>query len=249
MGIRTVGRGAALAAVVAGACAASASALGGLTIEARGPQTATAGSLVAFSFVVGNDGEQSYAAPLAVTGSRCAGAPVVLTKDGDGSPATLDPGDRWTYVCQVQMGDADAARNLAAVTATDASGQEATATADVTTRIAGQAVSPVSIVSPGRAALRGPMGCVRSRLAVPRITGRRIMQVVWFVDGRAVSVRTKPDADGRWRRALRVRELRYGTHRVRAVVQFVPESVTAPQELTVRFSRCRPPTRRGGSSA
>jgi hypothetical protein len=248
MGIRMFGRCAALGAVVACTSVASAAEAGGLTIEAHGPQSATAGSLVALSFVVGNDGEQSYAAPLAVAGSRCVGAPVLLTKDGDASPGALDPGDRWTFVCQMQVGDAGA-RNVATVTATDAAGREASASADASTRIVGQAVSPVTIVSPGRAALRAPAGCVRSRLMVPRVTGRRIMQVVWFVDGRAVSVRTKPDADGRWRRALRLRELRYGTHRVRAVVQFVPESVTAPQALTLRFSRCRPPTRPGGSSA
>lgn len=248
MGIRTLGRCVALGAVVACTSAASAAAIGGLTIEARGPQSATAGSLVAFSFLVGNDGEQSFASPIAVTGSQCAGDPVLLTKDGDASPGTLDPGDHWTYVCQAQLGDAGG-RNVAAVSATDAAGREAGASADASTRIAGQAVSPVTIASPGRAALRGPSGCVRSRLAVPRVNGSRIMQVVWFVDGRAVSVRTKPDADGRWRRALRLRELRYGFHRVRAVVQFVPESATAPQALSLRFSRCRPPTRPGGSSA
>ena len=248
MGIGTVGRCVALAAIVASTPVASAAAAGGLTIAARGPQSATSGSLVAFTFVVGDDGEQSYAEPLAVTGSQCAGAPTLLTKEGDASPGTLDPGDQWTFVCQVRLGD-DGTHNIGAVSATDAAGREASASADATTRIAGQAVSPVTIVNPGHAALRGPAGCVRSRLVVPRVTGRRIMQVIWFVDGRAVSVRTKPDADGRWRRALRLRELRYGTHRVRAVVQFVPESATAPWALSLRFSRCRPPTRPGGSSA
>ena len=246
MGVRTVGRCVALGVAVLGAWAASAAGAGGLTIDARGPQSATAGSLVAFTFVIGNDGEQSYPEPLAVTGTRCAGAPGLLTKDGDGSPGTLDPGDRWTYACQVQLGESGA-RNVAAVSATDRDGHEAGAAADATTRIAGQAVSPVAIASPGRADLRGPAGCVRTRLAVPRVTGRRIMQVAWFVDGRLASVRTKPDADGRWRRALRVRELRYGVHRVRAVVQFVPESATAARTLRLRFSRCRPPTRPGGS--
>ena len=246
MGVRTVGRCVALSVVLVGASVASAAGAGGLTIDAHGPQSATAGSLVAFSFVVGDAGEQSYPEPLAVTGTRCAGAPTLLTKDGDGSPGTLDPGDHWTYVCQVQLG-ADDARNVAAVSATDGSGHDAGATADATTRAAGQAVSPVAIVSPGRAALRGPAGCVRTRLAVPRVTGRRIMQVDWFVDGRLVSVRTKPDADGRWRRALRVRALRHGAHRVRAVVRFVPESATAPRAFSLRFRRCGPPPRRGGS--
>jgi hypothetical protein len=171
---------------------------------------------------------------------------VLLTKDGDTSPGTLDPGDHWTYVCQVQLG-ADGARNAAAVTATDTAGREAAAAADATTRVAGQAVSPVTIVSPGRAALRGPAGCVRTRLAVPRVTGRRIMQVAWFVDGRLASVRTKPDADGAWRRALRVRALRPGVHLVRAVVRFVPESATAPWTFSLRFRRCVRPTRPGGS--
>ena len=248
MGVRTVGRCVALGVGVLGAAVASAAGAGGLTVEARGPQTATAGSLVAFSFVVGNDGEQSYPEPLVVTGTRCAGSPALLTKDGDGSPGTLDPGDHWTYVCQTQLGD-DGADNVAAVSATDREGHAAGASADAATRIAGQAVSPIAIASPGRATLRGPAGCARTRLAVARVTGRRIMQVTWFVDGRPVSLRTKPDADGRWRRAVRVRELRYGVHRVRAVVQFVPESATAARTLRLRFSRCRPPTPRGGSSA
>jgi hypothetical protein len=246
MGVRTIGRCVALSVGLAGASVASAAGAGGLTIDARGPQSATAGSLVAFSFVVGDAGEQSYPEPLTVTGTQCAGSPTLLSKDGDPSPGTLDPGDRWTYVCQVQLG-ADGARNVAGVTATDGAGHEAAAAADATTRVAGQAVSPVAVVSPGRAALRGPGGCVRSRLAVPRVTGRRIMQVDWFVDGRLVSVRTKPDADGRWRRALRVRALRHGEHRVRAVVWFVPESATAARTFSLRFSRCGPPTRPGGS--
>ena len=246
MGVRTVGRCVALGVIVLGASVASAAGAGGLTIEARGPQRATAGSLVAFTFVVGNDGEQSYSEPLAVTGAQCAGSPALLTKDGDGSPGTLDRGDRWTYACQVQLGDSGE-HTVAGVSATDRDGHEVSAATDATTRIAGQAVSPVAIVSPGRAELRGPAGCVRTRLAVPRVTGRRIMQVAWFVDGRLASVRTKPDADGRWRRALRVRELRHGVHDVRAVVHFVPESATAARTLRLRFSRCRPPTRPGGS--
>lgn len=246
MGVRTVGRGIALGVSLVGASVASAAGSGGLTIEAQGPESATAGSLVAFSFVVGDAGEQSFREPLAVTGTRCAGPPALLSKDGDGSPATLDPGDHWTYVCRVQLG-ADGALNVAAVSATDAAGREGGASAAAATRVAGQAVSPVTIASPGRAALHGPAGCVRTRLAVPRVAGRRIMQVSWFVDGRLVSVRTKPDADGRWRRALRVRALRHGVHRVRAVVQFVPESATAPRAFSLRFRRCAPPTRPGGS--
>ena len=108
-------------------------------------------------------------------------------------------------------------------------------------------MSPVTILARGRAALRGPAGCVHTRLAVARVTGRRIMQVAWFLDSRLISVRTKPDADGRWRRAVRVRELRHGLHRVRAEVRFVPESATAPRVFSLRFRRCAAPTRRGGS--
>lgn len=240
MGARTLG--AALATLALGAGTASA---GGdraaLSIEASGPQVATAGSLVVFAFAVTNDGDRPFAEPLTVTGALCQGPPALLTKNGDPSPATLDPGDRWSYVCQVQLGPGvTEARNAAAVSATDVDGHPATAAGEATTRVAGQAVSPVAIVSPGRARLRGPTGCARTRLVTPSVTGARIMQVAWFVDGRLASVRTKPGADGRWTRALRLRSLRYGAHRVQALVQFVPDSGTPDRILRVRFSRCRP---------
>jgi hypothetical protein len=257
MGARTVGRHAALGASVVCAVslalgAGTAAADGGLRIEAAGPPSATPGSLVAFSFAVSADGDSSFAEPLAVDGALCQGPPVLLTKDGDGSPATLDPGDQWTYVCQVQLGpDAVEVRNSASVAATDRDGRRASATGEATTRVAGQAISPVAIVSPGRAALQGPTGCATSRLVTPRVTGRRIMQIAWFLDGRLISLRTKPDAGARWTRALRLRGLRPGAHRVRAVVQFVPESGTPARALALDFSRCRPARgrapRHGGS--
>lgn len=132
------------------------------------------------------------------------------------------------------------ARNAAGVVASDRDGRPASASDDAITRLAGQAVSPVTIVRPGHAVLRGPAGCVTTRLVTPRVAGRRIMQIAWFVDGRLASLRTKPDADGRWTRALRLRSLRYGSHRVRAVVQFVPESATPARTLRLGFRRCRP---------
>ena len=255
MGAGTVGRRAALGVGVlcaSLALGASTAAADGLVIEATGPPSASPGSLVAFSFAVGNDGDRSFTDALSVSGTLCQGPPALLTKDGDDSPATLDPGDRWTYVCQVQLGAGTAdARNVAGVVATDRDGREASASDDAVTRLAGQAVSPVAIVSPGRAALHGPAGCARTRLVTPRVTGRRIMQIGWLVDGGLVSLRTKPDADGRWTRALRLRSLRFGAHRVRAVVQFVPESATPARTLRLSFRRCRPAparaTRPGGS--
>ena len=89
MGARTVGRNAALGASMVCASlvlAASSAVAEGLAIAATGPQSASPGSLVAFSFAVTNDGEGSFAEPVKVSGTLCQGPPALLTTDGGARP-------------------------------------------------------------------------------------------------------------------------------------------------------------------
>ena len=96
----------------------------------------------------------------------------------------------------------------------------------------GGEVLPVSIVS-GRAALRGPSGCVKQAFRA-RVTGRSIRSVTFHVDGKRVKRVTSGSA------ALRVNPNRYGfgRHRIVAVVRFTAESGTATRRLPLTFARC-----------
>ena len=213
-----------------------------IAIDKTGPANATAGALIGYTLDVTNPGDMSFADPLVVlTDDLCQAPPALQSRNGDGSPGTLDPGDRWTYTCQVQTQSGQTeVHNVAGVTGTDHNGRQVSATDDATTLLAQQAVSPVAVVSPGAAKLRGPVGCPTTRLVKASVTGKRIVRVTWYVDGRKVATQTKPDKKGRWTRSLRLRSLRYGVHTVRAQVQFATDSKTKAKTLRLSFTRCRP---------
>jgi hypothetical protein len=103
-------------------------------------------------------------------------------------------------------------------------------------------VAPAAVVS-GTAKLRGPNGCP-TRTVIASVTGRRIVRVTWYLDGKRIAVRTKADAKGRWTVPVRPKGLRYGAHRLEARVRFAASSKTAAKTLRLGFGRCRPAARR-----
>jgi hypothetical protein len=100
------------------------------------------------------------------------------------------------------------------------------------------AVSPVR-VRPGVARLAGPTGCPTADVVVARVTGRSIVRVTYYVDNRKVKTLTRPNRGATWLLSLRLTGLRYGTHRVKARVEFAKSTLTAPKTMPVSFSRCR----------
>jgi hypothetical protein len=94
-------------------------------------------------------------------------------------------------------------------------------------------VLPEEIVS-GRAALRGPSGCVRQAFKA-RVAGRSIASVTFFVDGRQVK---RVARGGAFR--LKVNPKRYGLgrHKIVALVRFTAESGTTSRRLPLTFRRC-----------
>ena len=83
-----------------------------LVIRKTGPGTATAGETLSYSLLVVNLGEVAFpAGDVTVTDETCDDPPQISSKqdaDGpDGSPGSLDPGDRWTYECSRTTAAAD----------------------------------------------------------------------------------------------------------------------------------------------
>jgi hypothetical protein len=114
-----------------------------------------------------------------------------------------------------------------------------------TTPPAVQAVSPQVRVSPARvrpgsAKLSGPSGCPRTSAVAATVSGRRIVKVTFYVDGKKVRTLTKANRDGRWVLPMNVKRFAFGTHRVRVVVQFAKSSQTKAKTLRLSFNRCRP---------
>jgi hypothetical protein len=113
-----------------------------------------------------------------------------------------------------------------------------------TTPPAVQAVSPQVRVSPARvrpgsAKLSGPSGCPRTSAVAATVSGRRIVKVTFYVDGKKVRTLTKANHNGRWVLPMNVKRFAFGTHRVRVVVQFAKSSQTKAKTLRLSFNRCR----------
>ena len=89
----------------------------GIAIEKTGPAVVQAGDTLHYTLYVTNPGDLPIpAGSVKVTDSRCDGAPVLTTKNGDTSPTTLDPGDTWTYSCTHRTPAPDADCEAAAFT-------------------------------------------------------------------------------------------------------------------------------------
>jgi hypothetical protein len=99
------------------------------------------------------------------------------------------------------------------------------------------AVSPER-VKPGVARLAGPTGCPTADVVVARVTGRSITRVVFYVDNRKVKTLRRANRGATWILSLRLKGLRYGTHRVKARVEFARSTGTAPKTLPMSFKRC-----------
>ena len=99
------------------------------------------------------------------------------------------------------------------------------------------AVSPAR-VRPGSAKLSGPSGCPTTNAIAATVSGRRIVKVTFYVDGKRVKTLTKANKGGRWVLPLNVKRLAFGTHRVEAKVQFAKSSQTKAKTLRLSFSRC-----------
>src|SRR5262249_38259366 len=96
-----------------------------IAIEKTGPRIATAGDTLHYELLVTNPGEVPLrASTIRVTDDACDHAPVLVSKGGDRSPRTLDPGDSWTYACSdrtVEPGE-DCEASVVRNTATASSG-------------------------------------------------------------------------------------------------------------------------------
>jgi hypothetical protein len=98
-------------------------------------------------------------------------------------------------------------------------------------------VSPAS-VRPGSAKLRGPHACPTTNVVAATVTGKRIVKVTFYLDGKKVKTLTKPNKGNGWVLPLNVRRLAYGSHRVQAKVQFAKASGTKVKTMRLSFSRC-----------
>jgi hypothetical protein len=108
-----------------------------------------------------------------------------------------------------------------------------------------QAVSPTpqvrvspARVRPGSAKLRGPSGCPTTSAVAATVSGRRIVKVTFYVDGKKVKTLTKANRNGAWVLPMNVKRFAFGTHRVRVTVSFARSSQTKAKTLRLSFSRC-----------
>jgi hypothetical protein len=70
------------------------------------------------------------------------------------------------------------------------------------------------------------------------VSGKRIVKVTFYLDGKKVKTLTKPNKGSGWVLPLNVRRLAYGSHRVQAKVQFAKASGTKAKTMRLSFSRC-----------
>jgi hypothetical protein len=98
-------------------------------------------------------------------------------------------------------------------------------------------VSPAR-VRPGSARLSGPTGCARSDVVAASVSGRRIVRVTFYVDNKKVKTLNRANRGSRWVLSMRIRGLAFGSHRVKAKIEFAKSSQTKAKTLPLSFSRC-----------
>jgi hypothetical protein len=210
-----------------------------ISIDKSGPASALAGTNVEYTLNVTDPGPTAFpAASVLVTDPMCSTAPILVTKNGDSSADFLNPGDRWTYMCSVttQLGQTSV-HNTGNVTGTDVNGKSAFAS-DVADTVLSQPAQGVEPLLPGSARLRGPTGCISSRAHVLTVRGSRIARVSFYVDGRYVGTRTRPNRGTAYTVTVRGSRLRTGSHRVVARVTYVAGTNPQTRTLTLAFARC-----------
>src|SRR4051794_2807325 len=241
----------------------------GIKIVKSGPATATAGALLTYTLDVTDPGDTAFAAAdVAVTDAKCKAAPALQSTNGDATPDVLDPGDHWTYTCQVQTAAGQTSVvNVADVQGTDEHDKVVTDEDTFTTTLTqptppsnptppSTPVAPVvtpAAVAPaqqvagvtqtsrparGTAALRGPRVCPTTRSVKASVSGRQIRRVTFFVRGHKVKTVTKADRNGRFTLILRTASLRRGANSVTARVEFTAASRTRTRNLRITITRC-----------
>ena len=109
-----------------------------------------------------------------------------------------------------------------------------TCTAAAAASVPTQATAP-----PGDAALRAPSGCPTGYPIHVTVTGTSIAQVTFYVDNQRVKFLAVPNQPGgRWTLSIRIHDVDFGSHRVRARIQFLPASRTATRTLRASFNHC-----------
>ena len=150
--------------------------------------------------------------------------------DNDGS-VQVDSGDAWECVITNT-------RKTTPMPPTEPPTNTPPATPPTSTPTAQIKVSPARVV-PGSAKMKGPRVCTRSNAVAATVTGKRIVKVTFYVDGRKVKTLTKPNGKGgAFKLPINVRKLGFGSHRVIAKVQFAKSSGTKARTLRLSFSRC-----------
>ena len=220
-----------------------------IQLDKTGAATAVAGSTFTYFFTATNTGNVTLT-DVQLTDPKCQ---ATLVRDASETDQDFDPGDQWHYTCTV-VAPAGPAQvdNVAKVCGdygdttvcdenphtftvppptTPPTENPPSSTPNGTPPSGG--VLPEEIVS-GRAALRGPSGCVRKAFKA-RVAGRSIASVTFFVDGRRVKRVSRGGAF-----TLKVKPKRYGLgrHKIVAVVRFTAESGTKSRRLPLTFRRC-----------
>jgi hypothetical protein len=208
-----------------------------IDIEKTGPATATAGTVLSYTLTVRNTGDIAFTS-VVVSDPGCDDMPTLVSKNGDTSPGTLDPGtDTWTYRCSHATASTDRSfTNVATVTGTDRNGRKATDTDSFPTTLNAQVVLPQR---PGNARLRGPSGCV-SKAFRATVRGSRIASVTFFLDGKRFKRLTAANGEGtRFTVKISPKGRGFGVHRVTARVKFNAASGTKTRVLRLSFQRCK----------
>ena len=97
--------------------------------------------------------------------------------------------------------------------------------------------APPAPVVHGSAKLRTSQGCLTNNEAKASVSGKSIVSVAFYVDGRKVKTVSSPDASGRFAFTMSCSHLSIGTHRARAAVSF--ESGVTPTQRTLLFQITR----------
>jgi uncharacterized repeat protein (TIGR01451 family) len=209
-----------------------------IDIEKTGPATAVAGSVLSYTLTVKNTGDSPFVS-VVVTDPGCDDMPTLTSKNGDPTPATLDPGvDTWTYKCShATTAGQSSFTNVANVTGRDRNNRPASDTDSFPTGLTN--VLPEPPVVRGTARLRGPSGCVRGPFRAT-VRGSRIARVTFFVDGKRFRRITAPTGEGtRFSVRINPRGRGFGVHRVTARVVFAAGAQTKTRTLRLSFQRCK----------
>ena len=223
-----------------------------ISLDKTGAATAAAGSLFTYSFKATNTGNVTLT-NVVLTDNRCQ-ATLARVAPNLADPS-FDPGDEWFYSCTVTApaGPAQVV-NVAEVCGEYSPGQgEPTKVCDDnphTFTVPPPSVTPPSkpnVVPPGdsgvlpedivsgRAALRGPSGCVKQAFRA-RVRGRSIASVTFSIDGR--KIKTIRGQRSVYSVKVRPGRLGFARHKLIARVRFTAASGTPARSLRLTFRRC-----------